>query len=84
MKINGKEFEVNMDVTLETQMLMGKIREKNELYYKYIFKILRDILIPTPDNKQMMKFRNSDIERVFTIFTGQANDIDNDFKKKLS
>lgn len=84
--INGKEYEVNLDIKWGTQKLMRRIQAdpdnpKNMQYTEYI---LKDLLVPSPTNKEMMEFRNSDLENVFNEFADNVEAKDKDFKKKRS
>ena len=53
VKVNGKEYKINMDLKLGTQKLMRIIYEdpQNEKNQKYLEMVLKDILIPTPTVK---------------------------------
>lgn len=86
IEINGKEYKINLDVKWGTQKLMRKIQkdQENPDNQKYLEYIVKDILVPPPSRKMMMEFRNSDIERIFTMFAETANNKDKEFKKKLS
>lgn len=86
IEINGKEYEINMDIRWGTQKLMRRIQKdlenpENEKYMEYIIK---DMLIPSPSNKEIMMFRRSDIERMFDVFADNVEETDKDFKKKRS
>ena len=86
LTLNGKNFEINLDIRWGTQKLMRKIlndkqNENNERYTEYIIK---DILIPEPTKKEMLLFRRSDIENIFKAFADETKSKDKDFKKKLS
>ncbi|KKM70230.1 hypothetical protein LCGC14_1442850 [marine sediment metagenome] len=86
IEINGKEFKINLDIRWGTQKLMRKIQgdmenPKNDKYMEYIMK---DLLIPSPSTREMMEFRRSDIENIFTIFGEEVENKDKDFKKKRS
>jgi len=86
IEINGKDYKINLDVKWGTQKLMRKINKdrENPDNQKYLEYIVRDILVPPPSKKEMMEFRNSDVERIFTVFAEIANNKDKEFKKKLS
>lgn len=84
IEINGKKYEVNLDVKLGTQLFMSKVMKDPNLYDKYIIRILRDLLIPTPTDSELVDFRRSDIFRIFNLFAEQGEELDSDFKKKLS
>ena len=86
LSINGKEYKINLDLEWGTQKLMRKVQ--NDLFNpktdKYLEYIVKDILIPTPTQKELMKFRPSDIERIFKAFTDKTKEKTAEFKKKLS
>ena len=86
IKINGKDFEINLDIRWGTQKLMRKIQKdmENPDNDKYMEYIMKDLLIPSPSNKEMMNFRRSDIEYIFEAFADEAESKDKDFKKKRS
>jgi len=86
VKVNGKEYKINMDLKLGTQKLMRIIYEdpQNEKNQKYLEMVLKDILIPTPTVRELFNFRNSDVERIFRSLEKDADETDTDFKKKLS
>ena len=86
IEINGKEYEINMDIRWGTQKLLRRIQKdvKNPDNEKYMEYILKDILVPKPTMKELLEFRQSDIERVFNIFASEADKKDKDFKKKRS
>ena len=86
IKINGKEYKINMDMKWGTQKLLQKIRDDplNKKNMKYLELIIKDILVPTPSQNEMFNFRNSDIETIFTEFGKDSSEVNKDFKKKLS
>jgi len=84
MEINGTEYKINTDVLLETRIMMNRMAQDPLSLEKYMFKVLRDMLRPVPSDKEMLKFRESDIQAIFREFTEQISEIDSDFKKKLS
>ena len=86
IEINGKEYEINLDIRWGTQKLMRRIEKdfenpNNEKYMEYI---LKDMLIPKPTFKELLDFRTSDIERIFETFGDEVGKKDRDFKKKRS
>jgi len=86
VKINGKEYGINLDIKLGTQKLI-KVIMKNPSSDKvdiYMEKILLDLLIPAPTKRELFEFRQSDIKHVFESFTEESEKMDSDFKKKLS
>ena len=86
IKVNEKEYEINLDIKWGTQKLMRRIQKdlnnpENERYMEYI---LRDVLIPSPSKKELLEFRRSDIETILIAFGDEAESKDKDFKKKRS
>ncbi len=84
--INGKDYEINLDIRWGTQKIMRKIQADvnsldNEKYVEYIIK---DLLIPAPSMKDMANFRQSDIEKIFSEFGKSAEGKSKELKKKLS
>lgn len=86
VKVNGKEYKINLDLKLGTQKLMRKILDspQNKENQKYLEMVLKDLLIPAPTVKELFHFRFSDVERIFSKLEEDADEIDGDFKKKLS
>lgn len=86
VEINGKEYKINKDITLGTQELLLKIKDDpdNIENMKYIRYILKDILIPSPTNREIFVFRTSDIERIMNLYNEDMSETNKDFKKKLS
>ena len=86
IEINGKQYEVNLDIRWGTQKIMRRIENKpdNPDNMKYMEHVLKDILIPSPSAKEIMNFRRSDIERIFNEFAKDMKKTDSDFKKKRS
>jgi hypothetical protein len=86
IEIEGKEYEINMDIRWGTQKLMRRIQKdlQNPENDKYLEYIIKDMLIPTPSKKEMMNFRQSDIEKIFETFGKEVENKDKDFKKKRS
>lgn len=84
--INGKEFEINLNIRWGTQKLMRRIQSnlENPENDKYMEYIMKDLLIPTPTRKEMLNFRRSDIELILGTFADEVNEKDKDFKKKRS
>ena len=86
IEINKKEYEINLDVKWGTQKLMRKIQKdlENPDNDKYMEYIMKDILIPSPTNRELMEFRQSDVANALTRYSEEANNKDKEFKKKLS
>ena len=86
IEINGKKYEINMDMKWGTQRLLQKIRDDplNTKNMKYLELIIKDILVPPPSQNEMFSFRNSDIENIFNEFGKDTTEVSRDFKKKLS
>jgi len=84
--INGKKYEINLDIKLGTRKMMKKIQKKpeNPKNEDYLEPILKDILIPKPTNKQLLEFKISDIEKVFNEFAVEMEALDTEFKQKLT
>lgn len=86
IEINGKKYKINKDTKWGTDKLMKKVTEdpENPKNQKYIEHIIIDLLIPSPTFKEMFEFRKSDLKRIFETFTEEMEEVDKDFKKKLS
>ena len=86
IEINGKEYNINLDIRWGTQKLMRKIQKdlSNPDNDKYIEYIIKDILVPKPTLKEIMEFRKSDIENIFESFADEVEATNKDFKKKRS
>jgi hypothetical protein len=85
IEINGKKYEINLDIKLGTQKLMQKIRNdpNDAKNVDYMASILKDILIPSPSTKEIDNFRSSDLETVFDSFGDELINLDREVKKKL-
>jgi hypothetical protein len=86
IEINGKKYGVNIDTKLSTEKLIAKIMQdpenpKNMGYFEFIFK---DILDPTPTNKEILDLRRSDREKIFNAFATEMELQNKEFKKKRS
>jgi len=86
IEINDKKYEINLDLKLSTETLMGKIYEnpENPENMKYLRIVLKDLLIPSPTNAELFNFRRSDRDRIFEQFAKEMEEISTDFKKKRS
>jgi len=86
IKINGKEYKINLDIKWGTEKLMRKVLNSPESPEndKYMSMVFKDILIPAPTAKEMFNFRMSDVRRIFETWTKESEDTNADFKKKLS
>lgn len=84
--INGKKYEINLDLKLGTRKMMKKIQKnpENPKNEDYLEPILKDVLLPKPTNKQLLEFKISDIEKVFNEFATEMEALDTEFKKKLT
>jgi len=84
--INGKKYEINLDIKLGTRKMMKKIQKnpENPKNEDYLEPILKDVLLPKPTNKQLLEFKISDIEKVFNEFSVEMQKLDTEFKKKLT
>ena len=86
IKINGREFKINMDMKWGTQKLLKKIHDDptNIKNLEYMEMIIKDMLRPQPTNKEVFNFRSSDIEKIFNELNEETAKTSKDFKKKLS
>ena len=86
IKINGKNYKINLDLKLGTRKMMKKIQKnpENPKNEDYLEPILKDVLLPKPTNKQLLEFKISDIEKVFNEFSVEMQKLDTEFKKKLT
>ncbi len=86
VKINGKDYKINTDTTLGTEKLISKIMEnpENPKNIVYMESILKDILIPSPTTKEAAKFRRSERESVFELFSETMLKQQSETKKKRS
>lgn len=86
IEINGKKYEINLDIKWGSQKFMKYIMKHpdGENADKYMEFVLKDILIPAPTLKDMIEFRASDIENIFDCFTKESGKQDKEYKKKLS
>ena len=86
LKINGKVYKINLDLKWGTEKLMKKVMDSPEdpKSQRYIEFVIKDLLIPSPTNKEMFNFRKSDVLKIFDTFTKEMSETNTDFKKKLS
>lgn len=86
IEINGKKYEINLDIKWGTEKLMKKVFEdpENPKNQKYLEHIIIDLLTPPPTAREMFNFRKSDIENILKTFTEDMSETNKDFKKKLS
>ena len=86
IEVNGKKYEINIDTKLGTEKLMSKIMSnpENPKNVGYMVIILKDILIPSPDNNVLAQFRRSDREKVFQTFADKMASANSDLKQKRS
>lgn len=84
IEINGKKYKINLDIKWGTQKKMMEIQKdpSDPDNVNLMEPILKDMLDPAPTNKQLSEFRTSDIERVFSEFSTEMDNLDTDFKKK--
>lgn len=86
IEINGKKFNINIDTKLSTEKLVARIMQdpenpKNMGYFEFIFK---DILDPTPTNKEVLNLRRSEREKIFNMFADEMELQNKEYKKKRS
>lgn len=86
IEVNGKKYEINIDTKLGTEKLMSKImaNSENPKNVGYMVIILKDILVPSPDNNVLAQFRRSDREKVFQAFADKMSNANSDLKQKRS
>jgi len=86
IEVNGKEYEINLDIKLGSQKLMRKIMNNPEDKKTdiYIEMLMKDLLIPEPTSKELFNFRFSDIKKIMTKFAEESKETNSDFKKKRS
>ncbi len=80
IEINNKTYEVNDDITLGT--LYRLQQHPNDL--KYLFAFLKEAVLPTPSDKELLKFKKSDVKRLMAVFELLQEDDLRETKKKLS
>jgi len=78
--INGKKFILNDDVRLGILIQVDK--DPNNL--DTIFAFFREILIPSPTNKEIENFRQSDMNKIFAKWKELQDEQVSETKKKLS
>jgi len=86
ININGKDYKINLDIRLGTEKLMRLVyaNPENPKNPKYLDIVLKDLLIPSPTDKEIFNFRLSDREKIFKLFAEESSKTDADFKKKRS
>ena len=83
IKINGKNYNINLDITWGTYKRMKKL-QSNPDDDEAVEKALSEILRPRPTKKEIEKFKLSDIRAIFEEFARQEQLQENEFQKKLS
>jgi len=83
IKINGKNYNINLDITWGTYKRMKKLQD-NPDDDEAVEKALSEILRPRPTKKDIEKFKLSDIRAIFEEFARQEQLQENEFQKKLS
>jgi len=83
IKINGKNYNINLDITWGTYKRMKKLQD-NPNDDEAVEKALSEILRPRPTKKEIEKFKLSDIRAIFEEFARQEQLQENEFQKKLS
>ena len=83
IKINGKNYNINLDITWGTYKRMKKL-QNNPDDDEAVEKALSEILRPRPTKKEIEKFKLSDIRAIFEEFARQEQLQENEFQKKLS
>lgn len=83
IKINGKNYNINLDITWGTYKRMKKLQD-NPDDDEAVEKALSEILRPRPTKKEIEKFKLSDIRAIFEEFARQEQLQENEFQKKLS
>lgn len=86
MEINGKEYEINTDITLKTEEMIVRMlkTEDNAKVLAYMKIILKDILLPTPTNEELLSMRRSQHDMIFEEFQKAMTMEDAESKKKRS
>jgi len=80
IKINGKTFKFNDDIKFGILEMI----EKQKSDAKSMKRFWREALIPTPSEKEMYNFRESDIINIFVAWKKFREEQTIEFKKKLS
>lgn len=78
IKINNKEFKVTANIKFGTLIKL----ESNSDDPDIIRLALKEMLIPTPTDKQVDNFRQLDILEIMHEFSNKQKDLISDFKKK--
>ena len=78
IKLNGKDYDFNSDLRLGVLEIM----ERKDLSVKHFRIILKDILSPTPNAKELFNIRQSQIERVMKAFGKFMEKESTEIKKK--
>lgn len=80
MKINGKEYKINIDITFG----ILEDSQKNPEDPATMKRMLKEILSPSPSDVEIRKMKLSQIQKVMDEFTRIQEEASIDFKKKLS
>lgn len=81
IEVNGKKYGFNSDVRLGVLELAENI---DNIKMKHIKLILREILIPTPTNKELFNIRKSQLLEIMKKYGNFMEKESTEIKKKLS
>lgn len=82
MKINGKEYRINTDITWGSYKALQKAQEISDP--KGIEKAIKEMLSPKPTQAQFDKFKMSHIMSIVEKFAEMEAEKETELKKKLS
>lgn len=82
MKINGKEYKINTDITWGSYKALQKAQETNDP--SGIEKAIKEMLSPKPTQIQFDKFKMSHITGIIEKFAEMESEKESELKKKLS
>lgn len=80
MKINGKEYKINTDITFGIM----EDSQKDPNNPDTMKRMLKEILIPKPTEKAIRGFKLSQITKIMEEFSAIQKQEQTTFKKKLS
>lgn len=78
MEINGKEYEIRIDVPFGVIRKLNKQQSDDDLV-----EILQKLLKPTPSEKEIDAFPFNKINEIFAQFAIELREAQSDIKKKV-
>lgn len=80
IEINGKTYRINEDIRFGVQYALQKEPENLDNHFRFF----KEVLIPSPNQKEIFNFKESDREKIFDAWVEMKKQQTVEIKKKRS